>query len=326
MVIMVPVLITLTYFFNAELSKMTIFKVPPSVIRSCLALFWAFLYISMVPRHLQFYMQQGFKDSVKDLKNHSVNANKVRMHFQKRVTLVIYSACQYCSFPIFIILYLLFTGHKSGLGKLGHARPFNFGTWDSGSEFSPVVSRSTLYDAFQAANKNSDPKKCEILPLGSYRDEEEGFTVVDSKVMWELNKDVIQFSLKDMWDDSENFSEMIKELPFASRILFSKEEFDDSMLVSKLDQKKAKELKEYKDKVNKMVFPLLNHTIISPPFFVVWFECLGFVACVLWSVVYIFGVIRHVRNKEMIEYDFTAEITETGERERESDPATKKRQ
>jgi hypothetical protein len=272
-------------------------------------------------------MQQGFRDSVQDLKQHTVNANKVRMHFQKRVTLVVYSACQYCSFPIFIVMYLLYTGHKSGVGKLGHARPFNFGTWEGGPEVPPVVSRSTVYDIFQGAIKNSDPGKCGVLPQGSYSDEEEGFVgAVDSRVMWEQNKDVIQFSLKDMWDDSDNFSEMIKELPFAKRILFSREEFDDSMLVSKMDQKKAKELKEYKDKVNKLVFPLLNHTIVSPPFFIVWFECLGFVACALWSVVYITGVLKHVKNKEMIEYDFTAEITETGEgSQEESDPAAAKK-
>ena len=171
----VPLLVTLTYFFNAELSNMTLFKAPPVVIRSILTLFWSFLYMLLVPRHLQFYMQQGFKDSVKELRAHHVNAEKVRMHFQKRVTLVVYSACQYCCFPLFVVTYLLYTGHKSGVGTLGHARPFTLGNFETGPELAPVVSRSTLYDAFQAAMKNSNLGVCDVLPEGSYSDEEEGY-------------------------------------------------------------------------------------------------------------------------------------------------------
>ena len=41
-----------------------------------------------------------------------------------------------------------------------------------------------------------------------------------------------------------------------------------------------------------------------------WFECLGVVACFLWSMVYLVGIIKHIKNKEMIEYEFSTEITE----------------
>ena len=114
-----------------------------------------------------------------------------------------------------------------------------------------------------------------------------------------------------MWEDTDNFRDMIKEIPYARHIIFSKKDFDDSLLISKDDQKRAKELKDYKDRVGKLLFPMISHSFVSPPFLIVWIDCLGAVLCFLWCSVYIYGGIRHIRNKEMIEYDFTTEISET---------------
>jgi hypothetical protein len=110
---------------------------------------WCFLYFAMVPKHLQFYLQQAVQDCTKDLREHTVDPEKVRTHFYQRATLLVYSACQLTCFGTYMIVLFLLASNKSALGSLGHARPYTFGTFKTGPVEAVVVKRSAVYDLSQ---------------------------------------------------------------------------------------------------------------------------------------------------------------------------------
>ena len=300
----------------------------PAALRFFLAALWCALHICLVPTHLQFFVQEGFKDSVKDLKSREVNADRVRMHFQKRATLVVYSACQYCCFPVFVLVLLLFTAHKSGMGALGHSQALNFGSFASGPSAPPPISRSPIYDSFQSALYRSHLTHCDILPIGAYANEEA--TTVGSgrqgpppgnaggrvtgapghEDVWKSNAELIDYSLKDALEDEDLRSAIQGPAGYAKVILLRM----DEPLNDIQDKKKAKSVKAAAEKVRRLLFAVVSHTLVSPPNYVLCADMLGIILCILWVTVYVFGVLKtgYLRDKSdrAIDFEFVAEVKE----------------
>ncbi|GMH79808.1 hypothetical protein TL16_g08281 [Triparma laevis f. inornata] len=285
----IPILVLLTYVFGEKLeglSGMQTHNFGAIHLRIMLGSTWAFLYFAMVPKHLQFCLQQAVQDCTKDLRNHTVDPEKVRTHFYQRSTLLVYSACQLMCFGTYLVILVLLASSKSALGSLGHARPFVLGSFKNGPFEAPVVSRSTVYDFSQK------------LFVGK--------------------KGVARRWRNDMWDDEDMKKIVDEEGGWAKVIAYHDVDFEETNLINSKDKAKAKKLKEKVRKVRKVLFSMTYHTFISPPNWIVLADCFAGIMCVLWVIVYCNGVFGYLKNaalnsKNEVDMDFDFEISEMGE-------------
>ncbi|GMH53336.1 hypothetical protein TrST_g1269 [Triparma strigata] len=318
----VPMLILLTYMLREQLEALPGMKhhgLSAIHVRIILGMTWSFLYFAMVPKHLQFYLQQAVQDCTKDLRLHTVDPEKVRTHFYQRSTLLVYSACQLTCFGVYMIVLVLLAANKSALGGLGHARPYTFGSFASGPFQPAVVSRSAAYDVGQKifVGEKSFFKRlrsCDPILDGGYgvAGEWEGEWPVTS---WEENAKAIDISLSDIWSD-ENMKKIVDEEGGWARVIaYHDVNFEENNLINSKDKAKAKQLKKSVLKVRGILFAMTFHTFISPPNWTVLADAFGGIMCVLWVVVYVRCMIGFVRggafnSKDEVDMSFDFEISE----------------
>ena len=232
---------------------MKVFNLSPVHFRFLLGFSWCVVYFAQIHKHLQFYLEQGVQDCTVELRKHTVDPERVRTHFYQRSTLLVYSASQLYCFGCYVVVLVLLAAMKSGIGSLGHARPFELGNFELGPYSPPVVKRNPVYDIFQVifvGKRGAVKQWCDPPNVGAFEDERgENFEGKWSVSWWNETDGAFEITLKDLWGDEE-IKEVIKESGgFGNAIVYHSIDFDEDRLIWGDDKKKAKALKETLGKV-----------------------------------------------------------------------------
>jgi hypothetical protein len=274
-----------------------LFEITPRFGRGVLSVVFIVMYFGQVRPHLQIFLEQAVQDCAKDMQPKIISESKVRMHFQSRASLLVYSASQMSCFGMFCLLIMLLAGMEGGMGTLGHAHGYSVGG-ETGANYA----RSAVYDNVQsilaaASTTSAKLNVCPILPFGAYPEEKDDYANWTADLTnFEKNVAKLDDTMAEIWDRRDTLQKQIEEGGGYGRAIFFHNElnFEEDKLVTKADKQHAALLKAEVIKVKRVIFLISYHTFISPPYYNIIADSLCSLACFLWVIVYGIAVLGEI--------------------------------